>query len=554
MHLKANRLFLALGLSFAATLAAQTPTINAGGVVNAASYAYAGLPSGGIAQGSIFAIFGTNLGPTPFAQPSGYPIPTTLGGVSVKVTSGSTTGQAYLFLASSGQITAMLPSNIPVGTASLTVTNGSATSAPQSFQVVSSSFGTFALNSGGSGPGVITNANVVPFGLTKAANPDEAAVIWGTGLAPVSGNEAGGALPGDQPNLPVEVYVGNSKATVTYRGRSGCCAGLDQIVFNVPNVLGCRVPVTIKINNVVSNSTTIPVAAKGSRTCTDAGGPSAADLAKYAQNGASVGVVTLNRVATSITVPFLGAITTNADVGAAVFTKYTPAQLDASGNPFNTQQIGSCTVSYYKGSAPTTGQDPTLPKTLDAGSAITINGAAGTKSLAKTALGGYLSYSGLLSTIGATGAVDYLNPGTYTATGPGGAEVGGFTSSITIPSSLNWTNQAALTDITRSSGQAVTWTGGDPNGTILITGSSASGTAADSVGAAFTCIAKSTDNSFTIPAQVLLALPVSVTVQGIPTGVLSVGQTGAPKSFTASGVDAGYMLYTNLAAKTLNYK
>jgi len=104
----------------------------------------------------------------------------------------------------------MLPSNIAVGTASLTVTANGATSAPQVFQVVASSFGTFALNSGGSGPGVITNASVVPFGLTKAANPDEAAVIWGTGLAPVSGNEAGGALPGDLSSIPVEVYVGSS--------------------------------------------------------------------------------------------------------------------------------------------------------------------------------------------------------------------------------------------------------------------------------------------------------------------------------------------------------
>ena len=552
--MKAERLLFALALGLAGTLAAQTPAIDSGGVVNAASYAYAGLPSAGIAQGSIFAIFGNNLGPTPFAQPSGYPIPTTLGGVTVRVTSGSTSGNAYLFLTSAKQITGMLPSNIAVGTASLTVTANGATSAPQAFQVVASSFGTFALNSGGSGPGVITNASVVPFGLTKAANPDEAAVIWGTGLAPVSGNEAGGALPGDLTSIPVEVYVGSSKATVTYRGRSGCCAGLDQIVFTVPNVLGCRVPVTIKINNVVSNSTTLPVAAKGSRTCTDEGGPSEADLAKYIQNGSSIGVVSLSRVATSITVPSFGSITTNADVGAATFTRFTAAQLDASSNPFNTSQIGACTVSYFKGSAPAAGQDPLAPKTLDAGSAITINGTAGSKQLTKSTLGGPIVYSGLLSTIGATGSVDYLNPGTFTATGPGGSEVGGFTSSIAIPAAINWTNQAALTDITRSAGQMISWTGGDPAGSILITGSSASGTAADSVGAAFNCTVKTSDNQFTIPAQVLLSLPVSASVQGIPTGVLSVGQVGAPKTFSASGLDAGYLVYTNLVAKTLNYK
>ncbi len=132
--MKAERLLFALALGLAGTLAAQTPAIDSGGVVNAASYAYAGLPSAGIAQGSIFAIFGNNLGPTPFAQPSGYPIPTTLGGVTVRVTFGSTSGNAYLFLTSAKQITAMLPSNIAVGTASLTVTANGATSARRHFR------------------------------------------------------------------------------------------------------------------------------------------------------------------------------------------------------------------------------------------------------------------------------------------------------------------------------------------------------------------------------------------------------------------------------------
>src|SRR4051794_32157043 len=201
-------LFCAAAL--AGSLAAQAPSINANGVVNAASYAYSGLPSAAIGQGSIFAIFGTNLGPATFAQAGAYPIPTTLGGTSVKVTGGPVTAQAYLFLSSAGQITAMLPSIIPVGTASLTVTTAAGTSTAQSFQVAAGSFGVFAMNSGGSGPGVITNAESKPFGLVSAANPDEAAVVWGTGLAPVTGTEANGALPGDLTSVPVEVYVGST--------------------------------------------------------------------------------------------------------------------------------------------------------------------------------------------------------------------------------------------------------------------------------------------------------------------------------------------------------
>ena len=64
--MKSGSILVCITLAVAGLASAQTPTIDAGGVVNAASYAYAGLPSGGIAQGSLFAIFGKNLGPTPF--------------------------------------------------------------------------------------------------------------------------------------------------------------------------------------------------------------------------------------------------------------------------------------------------------------------------------------------------------------------------------------------------------------------------------------------------------------------------------------------------------
>jgi hypothetical protein len=174
----------------------------------------------------------------------------------------------------------------------------------------------------------------------------------------------------------------------------------------------------------------------------------------------------------------------------------------------------------------------------------------GSKTLAKTSVGGLLTYSSLLSSL--DGQTGYLNAGTFTVTGPGGPEVGGFTASIAIPNSLNWTN-STITDITRSAGQAITWSGGDPNGSVLIVGSSTTGTT-DSIGASFQCYANAAAGTFTVPAQVLLALPVSATVSGVPTGSLAVGQYGTPKAFSASGIDYGYLIYTNLNVKTLNYK
>ena len=428
-----------------------------------------------------------------------------------------------------------------------------------SFQVTANSFGTFALNSGGSGPGVITSGTVTngvfpPFGLSSAANPGEPAVIWGTGLGPVAGNDAGGALPGDTTS-PVEGYAGTVQAAVTYRGRSGCCAGLDQIVFTVPSgVTGCRVPVTIKINNTVSNNTTMAIAPVGTRTCSDPGGPSSSDLQKFSQNGAAIGVVALARTAVTLTVPFLGTITTNADIGSATFSRYTPAQLNSAGNPFNSVQVGACTVTYNK--IGVTIADPTAPKFLDAGTAINVSGAAGLKPLSKLIAGPTISYSGLLSSPdgGLGGGPGYLDPGTFSITGPGGPDVGAFTGAITVTTPLNWTNAAAVTDVTRANGQTVTWTGGDPSGSVVIVGASTSGTDPGSVGASFACYAKSSDGSFTIPAQVLLAVPPSVVVQTVPTGSLAVGIFSAPKTFTATGLDVGYLFNTNLSLKNLNYR
>ncbi len=544
-------IFIALAL--AGIAAAQTPAVNTNGVVNVASFAFAGLPNGDIAPGSMVVIFGSNLGPATLQQAASYPLPTSLAGTSVKVTSGSTTTDAIISYTSAGQIAAIIPSATPAGSATLTVTYNGKASAPAAFKVVPNSFGIFAANQGGSGPGIIANASSQVFGLNSAANPGEAAVIWGTGLGAVSGNEAAGPLPGDMSSVPVEVYVGSQKAAVTYRGRSGCCAGIDQITFTVPNVPGCRVPVTLKINNVVSNFTSMPIAPAGTRTCSDPNGPSASDLQRFSVNGATIGAVALIRVNTSITVPILGSITTNVDTGAAAFYKYSAAQLNTSINPFNTSTIGACTVSTFRGGSSSGQTDPTLPTLLDAGAAITVAGAGGSKQLTKAVSAGLTTYSGLFTSLTGAGPA-FLEPGTFTITGPGGANVGAFQTTLTVPAVFKWTNMDSVVNVNRAQGQLVTWTGGDPTGTVMILGTASSGSAADSVGATFNCSAKASDGQFTIPPAVLLSLPVSAVVQGVPTGSMILATATNAKNFTASGLDIGVALATVEAVKTLNYQ
>ena len=107
-------LFLAACLTAIPAFSAA-PAIATNGVKNVASYADPQLPNGAIAEGSIFTIFGSNMGPAVLAYASGLPLPTTLSGTSVSVTVTGSTVACFLFYTSAGQVAAILPSTTPVG-------------------------------------------------------------------------------------------------------------------------------------------------------------------------------------------------------------------------------------------------------------------------------------------------------------------------------------------------------------------------------------------------------------------------------------------------------
>jgi len=215
--------------------------------------------------------------------------------------------------------------------------------------------------------------------------------------------------------------------------------------------------------------------------------------------------------------------------------------------------------------------DPTQPKDLDAGPQLTVNGPNGVMTLPKNSTGG--GYSALLGggspgggfpgfmthPHAAAGSPLYLSPGDYTVTGPGGADVGPFTAKITIAQPLTWTNKDSVNTVVRSNGQLVTWSGGDPNSIVEISGSSIElGTnpdGSDTVGGFFTCYAKDSDLQFDIPAVVLDFLPPSTSNPAIPipTGSLSLG-TNQSNSFTATGLDKGFISSTVTDGKSVTYQ
>ncbi len=552
---------IVVALAFAAAVAAAQPVVNTGGILNVASYAPPGLPNSAIAQGSLFAIFGTGLGPTPGAAVYAYPLtPNGFQGTTVTVTVNGTTVKAPVLFTSANQINAMLPSATPVGSGTLTVTYNNQTSAPVAIDVTAHSFGSFAVSQAGSGPAVITNANYQPLSFTFAANAGEPMILWGTGLGPVTGDENAGPLPGNMPSLPVKVYVGNQQATVTYQGRSGCCSGVDQIVFNVPaNVTGCAVPVAVQVGSTVSNYTTMPIASSG-HVCSDNSVFSSTLFSQLSsKQNAAVGSIILDRDAATTTLPPpLGngtPTTTTTDGASADFSRYDYTSLQQYIAYLPVQTYGACSVVTLTGN----GQNSTGPKAqstpLDAGPSLSMNGPGGAAQIALISKGVYDSTVG--GGFGTSAKPLYYTPGSYTVNGTGGADVGALQASVQFPANFTWTNQSSITSVTRSQGVTVSWTGADSTNGVFVTGFSLGGTDPNNLaGGLFYCHASGVSGSFTVPPVVLLALPPSYSIQGflVATGLLGVATVAPYQTFSAPGLDLGFIESMVEAAESVPYQ
>ncbi len=538
----------------AATLA--QPIVFVNGMVNAASNVQAGLPNGDVAQGSIFSIYGYNMGPASAVSATAFPLPTSagLGGVTVQVEdSAGVSRYAVLLFAGGQQINAILPSASAPGQASLTVTYNGRTSDPKTFNVVPSTVGLFTGSGAGTGPALVQQYhNGVPAlnDISNSAIPGDSAVLWGTGLGPVTGDET------QQPLAPVplaaraEVWVGDQQVppdNVAFQGRS-TFAGVDQINFTIPNIAGCYVPVFVKVGNIVSNTVSMSIGASGGM-CSD---PLNSFTGMNLQtNGLKQASVTLSRSTTKEP----GLADYIADFASGEFQSYTWTQLAANqGLPV----YGTCTVSTFFGTQGSV-VDPVTPTYLDAGTLTLVGPAGGPLQIPSTSKGVYSDQIGNSGFLGIVPPSLYLTSGDYTLSATGGADVGPFTSTLTLPAPFAWTNRDAIASVSRANGVTVNWTGG--SGYVTINGSSAT---AQSVGASFSCLAPASADTFTVPPGVLLALPASATAVGIPNsigtgnplGVLAV--VNQPVSVPLNpnppeGVDAGSFSATFAFATIVGY-
>ena len=498
------------------------------GLANNYSFIPAGLPNYGIAQGSIFDIFGTNLTPSNTPLQS-VPLKMSLGGVTATATVNGTTTNVILYYVTPNQIAGILPSNTPVGSGTLSVFNNGTLVGSTPIQVVQSAFGILTLNGSGTGPAAAFDVNNNYVGVTNALNPGDYVVLWGTGVGPVpSGtDETVQQTPADLKNVPFSAWIGGLPATVYYHGRSQY-PGLDQVILIVPQGVtpGCYVSVVTQSGNIVSNTAALAVAASG-RTCNEPTLGLTADQfqAIASSNAPAVGFITIDHVILS-----QSGMNTTTDVGTAAFVKAPIAQVTALAQPL--ASLGSCVVLPASSSLMSTAIEnwysQVLPKeSLNAGSLV-VTGPLGSAGIPLT--------NGLYDAISHPLGMSFIpaNGGNFTVdNGSGGPDVGKFSASTAIGTGgiLTWTNESSITTVNRANGVTVNWTGAGNNTFVVVSGISTTQQAPFET-ADFYCSVPASAGTFAVPPYVLLALPAGGNGQ-IPANSLHVSQVTFGQPFIA---------------------
>jgi uncharacterized protein (TIGR03437 family) len=486
-------------------------------MLNAASFYYreTGILPAEIARGAMFIIQGKDLGPDEPQRAQDYST-LELAGTSVSITGGGITRRAAILYTSYGLVAGILSPDIPSGEASFSL-NYFAPSVAQKFLVVDRAFGIFTQSGDANGPAIAHNVSATgEYRLNTyidSARPGDVVVLWGTGI--------GQAVP------DANVLVGGKPAKAIYAGPSGCCKGLDQVIFKVPEgVEGCFAPLAVDFGTEISrNFGAISISAQGAECSDPHGYPgSELDLLKKGQHQ-RLGSI------------FLSGTTTPGGMQPDFISGYASFWNDygfGSNVPLAIP-FGSCTVrSYPRARFPLVGAIPigSTGVVLLVG-AITLHGPQGTTDIPQ--FGSDKPHT--LPWIG----------GTYTVeNGAGGPDAGPFQASVEFPAGpVQFTNLSQLgPTVDASRDLKITWSGGGP-GYISVSGSFEDGPD-------FRCMERADRGSLTIPAAILKRLILSNAVSTLDIAVLAYG---LPVRIEARGLDfatlqsqAGYA-YTSFFLK-----
>jgi uncharacterized protein (TIGR03437 family) len=227
-----------------------SPQINSGGIV------IHGGASGMVSPGSLADIYGTGLAATAANASAGPTLPTTLGGVQVRVNG----TPAPLIYVSPLQIVFQLPYETVLGTASVVVVSNNTASAavPVSVQQAAPFILTY-----GNNRAVVINPDGSLNSSGNGAKPGSVLVAYLTGSGPLDHAIATGAAAPSSPlsseTLATTATVGNSPAAVQFAGMAPTYEGLMQVNLVVPNLSPGDYAMQVAIGGSASNRPLVTV-------------------------------------------------------------------------------------------------------------------------------------------------------------------------------------------------------------------------------------------------------------------------------------------------------
>jgi uncharacterized protein (TIGR03437 family) len=217
-----------------------------------------------LTPGAIGSIFGQGLASGTVNATLGQALPTSLGGIEVKVNGVS----APLFFVSPGQVNFQMPRSIPATTTSFFGTVQSSAATVEIFQngqliragaaqIAPALIGQFTATQNGSGAAAALDAitfTSAPFNAKQSNGQPSFIALFVTGLgAEVTDND------GDVKST-VQVTVNGNPVTVSYAGRAPGFVGLNQINFQLPTTINAGTyNVVVSRNGFVSNTATIVI-------------------------------------------------------------------------------------------------------------------------------------------------------------------------------------------------------------------------------------------------------------------------------------------------------
>jgi len=228
-----------------------TPSITAGGVVNAASF------TAHVSPGALASIFGSNFMGTGEHGTASLPLPAGLAGISVSVNGRA----APLLYLGTDQINFQIPWETAPGSATLTVSSGGIQSAAVKVSVLAAAPGLFFQGS----HAIVQNSD---YSLNSSADPapvGSTIIAYLTGAGAVSPEVADGEPAASSPTSTVTsnvtATIGSQTAQVSFAGLAPDFVGLWQVNVVVPAGLtkAGAYPLIISVDGQASNAANVSV-------------------------------------------------------------------------------------------------------------------------------------------------------------------------------------------------------------------------------------------------------------------------------------------------------